>query len=230
MKTIRRGQMRRAGAVGLTAVALALSSCSAAPNVPGLSSAQEACASWYQMSERISQGFEGNPISSGEWVAFATKILAAAARADKENNGFGYLHAAATRLQVVGPDTGDLDGMIGMSEACTEFRKQEEAGTFAASSDSNEQGQSGYLLSDEVAYLAAVRSNLVLGGVARSSKDEDLLVLAVPICVGVRELGQTPKEVGDALLEVSVDPPFVEELVRIALQHLCPASVSGEGT
>ncbi len=230
MKTTHTGQMRLAAAVGLTAVVFALSSCSAAPNVPGLASAQEACASWYRMSERIGQGTEGNPISSSEWVAFATNILAAAARANRDNSDFGYLHTAATRLQVVGPDTGDLDGMIGMSEACTEFRKQEEAGTFGAGSDSNELGQSGYALSDEVAYLAAVRSNPVLGEVARSSKDEDLLVLAVPICVGVRDFGQTPKEVGDALLEVSVGPPFVEELVRIALEHLCPASVSDEGT
>lgn len=83
-------------------------------------------------------------------------------------------------------------------------------------------GESGYSVADERAYLEALRSDPLLGEIGRTADDEALFVLAVPICVGIREGQASRPEVEAAMESVNIDPRYISAIVDVALEHLCP--------
>lgn len=85
-----------------------------------------------------------------------------------------------------------------------------------------ELGESGYPVKDEDAYLAAVRADPVLGEIGRTTTDEALFYVAVPICVGVRDENVPIKDVKAALKKVDLDPRYISSLVTVSLEYLCP--------
>ena len=89
-------------------------------------------------------------------------------------------------------------------------------------SGTGELGESGYPVKDEDAYLAAVRADPVLGEIGRTTTDDALFYVAVPICVGVRDESVPIKDVKAALKKVDLDPRYISSLVRVSLEYLCP--------
>ena len=83
-------------------------------------------------------------------------------------------------------------------------------------------GESGYPSDQERQFLAEIRSNPLLGEISEQNDDFNLLYAAVPICVGVRDLGMTRDELSDGLLSTSQNQRVLPKFIEVTLTYLCP--------
>lgn len=76
--------------------------------------------------------------------------------------------------------------------------------------------------SAEEDYVAAFRSDSILGPLTADSTDQQLIAMSVPVCVGKQDEDMTRRENIDSYIDIGIDPVMAERIVDLSLTFICP--------